>query len=59
MALSTDCDDMSHAVYSHDGITACNDVTSEVDHTLGTCPTSALCATCTHPDLVHLFLGAL
>jgi len=49
VALSTDCgfkvittyfDAMSHDVYSHDGITAGDDVTLEVDRTLGTCPTS-------------------
>jgi len=38
--ITTTFDDMSHDVYSHDGITAGNDVTLEVDRTLGTCPTS-------------------
>jgi len=68
VALSTDCgfkviktnvDDMSHDVYSHDRITAGDDITLEVDRTLGTCPTSPLCATCTQLDLVHVFVGAL
>ena len=55
VALSTECgfkvittnvDAMSHDVDSHDGITADNDITLEVDRTLGTCPTSryVLCA---------------
>ena len=50
---------MSHDVDSHDGIMPDDDITSEVDRTLGTCPASTLCAICTQLELVHLSLGAL
>jgi len=52
---------MSHDAYSYETITGddVKSLESEVDRTLGTCPTSTLCAMCTQLDLVHLSLGAL
>jgi len=50
---------MSYDVYSHDGIMTSDDIKLEVDRTLGTCPTSTLCAMCTQLDLVHWCLGTL